>query len=171
MRPDSGTFGLLWRLAGDHARAYAPRYAVALLLMAFVAGCTALSAWFMKYVIDDIFVKNDHAALIWVPAAIAVLFILKGCAAYLQEVWMSRIGNRVVADIQRQAYDHVLKMDVAFFQRHTSSELIARLTQQATAARDMLNTLVTGFGRDLLTIIGLVIVLAVAAETFKHRGR
>ena len=67
MEPNRGTLSLLKRLAGDHARVYAPRYAVALLLMAFVAGCTALSAWFMKYVIDDIFVKNDHAALVWMP--------------------------------------------------------------------------------------------------------
>jgi ATP-binding cassette, subfamily B, bacterial MsbA len=154
-----GTLSLLRRLAGDHARAYAPQYAVALVLMAFVAGCTALSAWFMKYVIDDIFVKNDHTALVWVPVAIAVLFILKGCAAYFQEVWLSRIGNRLVADIQRQTYDHILKMDVGFFQRRTSSELITRLTQQATAARDMLNMLAVGFGRDLLTIIGLVAVM------------
>ena len=154
-----GTLSLLRRLAGDHARAYAPQYAVALVLMAFVAGCTALSAWFMKYVIDDIFVKNDHAALVWVPVAIAVLFILKGCAAYFQEVWLSRIGNRLVADVQRQTYDHILKMDVGFFQRRTSSELITRLTQQATAARDMLNMLAVGFGRDLLTIIGLLAVM------------
>jgi ATP-binding cassette subfamily B protein len=113
----------------------------------------------MKHVIDDIFVKNDQAALVWVPAAIAVIFILKGFAAYFQEVWLSRIGNRLIADIQRQTYDHILKMDVGFFQRHSSSDLITRLTQQATAARDMLNVLAMGLGRDLLTILGLVVVM------------
>ncbi len=153
------TLSLLKRLAGDHARTYAPRYAVALVLMAFVAGCTSMSAWFMKYVIDDIFVKNDHAALVWIPIAIATIFILKGFAAYFQEVWLSRIGNRLVADIQWQTYDHVLKMDVAFFQKYTSSDLITRLTQQASAARDMLNMLALGLGRDVLTIVGLVFVM------------
>jgi len=133
-----GTLSLLKRLAGDHARTYAPRYAVALVLMVFVAGCTSLSAWFMKYVIDDIFVKNDHAALVWIPAAIATIFILKGFAAYFQEVWLSRIGNRLVADIQWRTYDHVLKMDVSFFQKYSSSDLITRLTQQASAARAFL---------------------------------
>jgi ATP-binding cassette subfamily B protein len=159
MRINYSTLGLLKRLAGEHARVYAPRYALAMVLMAFVAGCTSLSAWFMKYVIDDIFVKNDHAALVWIPAAIAAIFILKGFAAYFQEVSLSRIGNRLIADIQWRTYDHLLKMDAAFFQKYTSSDLITRLTQQASAARDMLNMLALGLGRDVLTIVGLVFVM------------
>ncbi len=72
---------------------------------------------------------------------------------------MARIGSRIVADVQKRMYAHLLKMDVSFFQQFPSSDLIARIAYNANASRQMLNTLALGMGRDLLTIIGLVVVM------------
>ena len=156
---DKLTLDVLKRLVLEHARAYVPRYAVAFIFMGVVAGATSLSAWMMKDVINQIFVERDRNALVWVPLVIAAIFIVKGVAAYIQEVSLSRIGNRLVAETQRRLYDHILKMDVAFFQRYPSSDLIMRMTQNANAARDMLNMIAVGLGRDLLTLAGLVFVM------------
>jgi ATP-binding cassette subfamily B protein len=56
-------------------------------------------------------------------------------------------------------YDHMLKMGIGFYQNYPSSELITRMTHNARAARDMLNHVAVGLGRDLLTLIGLVGVM------------
>src|SRR5690606_6182432 len=87
------------------------------------------------------------------------LFVIKGIAAYLQEVSLSRIGNRIVAEIQKRMYDHMLKMGVGFYQKYPSSDLITRMTHNAQAARTMLNLVAVGLGRDLLTLVGLIAVM------------
>src|SRR5690606_26410021 len=156
---DATVLRVLWRLLGEHGRTYAPRYAVAFMFMGVVAGCTSLSAWMMKDVVNKIFVDQDQAALIWIPLAISGLFVIKGIAAYLQEISLSRIGNRIVAQIQKRMYDHMLKMGVGFYQQYPSSDLITRITQNAQAARGMLNLIAVGMGRDLLTLVGLIAVM------------
>ncbi len=156
---DKTTLKVLHRLLSEHGRTYAPRYAVAFMFMGLVAGATSLSAWMMKDVVNKIFVDQDQAALFWIPLAISGLFIIKGLAAYLQEVSLSRIGNRIVAEIQKRMYDHMLKMGIGFYQRYPSNELITRMTHNARAARDMLNQIAVGLGRDLLTLIGLILVM------------
>ena len=156
---DKAVHLLLLRLLKENGRAYAPRYAVAFVFMGVVAGCTALSAWMMKDVVNQIFVEQDRAALFWIPLAISAIFIIKGAAAYFQEVWMSRIGNRMVAEIQKRMFDHMLKMGVDFYQQYPSNDLITRMTHNAKAARDMLNLIAVGLGRDLLTLIGLIAVM------------
>ena len=52
-------------------------------------------------------------------------------------------------------FDHVLEMNLAFYQRYPSNDLILRITQGANAARDMLNLMAVSFGRDALTLAGL----------------
>jgi ATP-binding cassette subfamily B protein len=150
---------LLARILRENGRAYLPRYLLAFLFMAVVAACTSLSAWIMGDVINRIFVAHDAGALAWIPAAIVAIFTAKGAASFCQEVSLTRIGNRFVAETQKRMFDHVLGMDVAFHQRHPSSDLIMRITQGATAARDMLNTVAVSFGRDALTLAGLLAVM------------
>jgi ATP-binding cassette subfamily B protein len=153
------TYGLLRRLVQDRWRENLGSYLLAFALMATVAATTAASAWMMKNVINKIFVEQNADAVIWIPAIIVTIFIAKGFASYFQEVTMSRIGNRLVADMQKRLFEHILRMDVAFFHRHTSADLIMRVSQGAFAARDMLNVATVSLGRDLLTLIGLVIVM------------
>jgi ATP-binding cassette subfamily B protein len=152
----SGTLDLLKRLARDYGREYAPQYALAIVAMLVVAGTTALSAYVMKHVVDTIFVHQNRAALMGITLGIVAIFLVKGIAAYASEVMVGTIGNRLVAETQRRMFNHLLKVDVAFFQNHSSSDLVTRISNNAAATRDVLNMISMSFGRDLFTIVGLV---------------
>jgi ATP-binding cassette, subfamily B, bacterial MsbA len=151
----------LLRLVRDQWREYAPRYAVAFMFMAIVAGTTGLSAYLMKDVINKIFVDRDAAAVFWLPAVVIAIFAAKGVATYFQEVILAQIGNRIVSETQKRLFDQVLKLDMGFFARNPSGDLITRLTSNATSVRDALNMMATSFGRDLLTLGSLVAVMVI----------
>ena len=155
------TYDLLKRLVGENGREYAPQYALALVCMVLVAGLTSLSAYVLKYVIDTIFVHQDRAALIGITFGIVAIFVAKGFAAYFSEVVLGQIGNSLVAQTQKRMFDHLLKVDVAFFQNHSSSDLVTRISHNAAAVRDMLNMVSLNLGRDFLTIIGLICTMIV----------
>ena len=151
--------GLLVRILRENGRTYAPRYAVAFVFMFIFAGATALSAWMMRDVINLIFVDRDPAALAWIPAAILAIFLVKGLSSYLQEISLARIGNQFVAETQKRMFEHLLRMNLGYYQARPSNDLIMVITQSANAARDMLNTIAVSFGRDAMTLVGLVIVM------------
>lgn len=155
----STPFLVLSRLVQERWRDDAGRYALALLLMTIASAATAVSAWMMKDVVNDIFVRRDQAAMVWIPIVIVLIFLVKGAASYGYEVWLSRVGNRLVAEYQRKIYDHLLGMDLAFIQLYGSNELIMRTTQAAEAARGLVNLVALSLGRDLLTLIALIVVM------------
>ncbi len=159
------TWALLKRMLGEHGRDFGPRYAVAFVFMAVFAACTSATAWLMRDVINKIFVDKNTDALLWIPAIIVPLFVIKGFASYFQEVTLSRIGNRLVAATQKRMFDHLLKMDVGYFQRTPSGELITFITHNANSVREMMNIIAVSIGRDLLTLIGLVIVMVLQSPT------
>lgn len=156
---DASPWQVIQRLVRERWREYAGRYAGALLLMAIASGTTALSAWIMKDIVNDIFVRRDQAAMVWLPFVVAIIFLVKGTATYFQEVWLNRIGNRLVADYQRKIYGHLLQMNMAFFHKHQSNDLIMRISRGASAARGLLNLIAVSVGRDVLTLVGLIAVM------------
>jgi ATP-binding cassette subfamily B protein len=154
---------LIRRLFRDNFRRYWRQYAVAFGFMAFVAGTTAAMAWFMRDMVNQVFAGNDIGTLLAYSSFVILLSVGKGFATYGQDVAMSRVGNRIVADLQRRLYRHVLGFSTDFFTRTPSSDLIARVSGGAEAVRNVLNTIVVSVGRDFLTLIGLLTVMIVQA--------
>ncbi len=155
------TIELLKRLFKENAREYAPQYTLAIICMLLVAGATSLSAYVLKGVIDTIFVHQDRAALAGISLVIVAIFVAKGFAAYFSEVIVGNIGNRLVAQTQKKMFDHMLKVDMNFYQQHPSSDLVTKMSYNASAVRDMLTLVSLNVGRDLFTIVGLICTMFV----------
>lgn len=134
-------------------------YIIAILAMVVVAVTTSATAWIMS-AIFDVLSKEPHAyPAAVVAAAVLLIFMTKGLAGYVQQVFLSRAGNRVVANIQRRIYRKLLQQEAAWFDTTESSDILIRVTQSAQSARMVLDTIVTGFVRDALTLLGLITVM------------
>jgi ATP-binding cassette subfamily B protein len=150
---------LIKRLLTEQGLAHWRKYALAFILMAVSAGCTAFSAYLIGDVINQTYVNHNLPAIIVLGGVTVLLFAAKGIATYGQTVVLSYIGNRIVADNQRAVFAKLLNEGIGFFSDRHSTEFIARLTAGAAAATQVINLLVTSFGRDLLSLIGLVAVM------------
>ncbi len=150
---------LLGRLLLENLPEHSGRYFVAILAMVVVAVTTAATAWIMGAIVDTMTNPEQRGMVIVVAGAVAGIFIVRGLASYAQMVLMARAGNRIVAQKQAELYRKLLQQDVAFFSRTESSDVLVRVTQSAQMARNVIDTIVTGFVRDLLTLIGLVAVM------------
>jgi ATP-binding cassette subfamily B protein len=149
------------RLLATDGRRHAWGYARAFFFMALIAGTTALAAYMMKHVVDRIFVDANYA-MVWILGGTLMgLFTLKGLATYGQMVTLARIGNRIITDYQRKIYDSLLSQGVSFFTDRHSTDFLNRMGTGASGARAVLDLIITSIGRDVLTLIGLLIVMAV----------
>jgi ATP-binding cassette subfamily B protein len=100
--------------------------------------------------------------MVWVlGGTLMALFTVKGLATYGQMVTLAKIGNRIIADYQRRIYDSLLAQGVSFFAERHSTDFLNRMNTGASGARMVLDLIITSIGRDVLTLIGLVIVMAI----------
>ncbi len=149
----------LWRLLRENVRDQRRLYAIAIVAMIVVAASTSATAWIMRYIVDAMTIPDNRGMVFVVAGAVALIFTLKGLATYVQQVALTRAGNRIVAIQQIKLYDKLLRQGVSFFNLTESSDLLMRVTQSANAARGIIDLIVTSFVRDLLTLIGLVAVM------------
>lgn len=151
---------MIRRLFREHADAFrGGRYAVALSCMAVGAILTGISVGLLRFVVDGIFYHRSDL-LILLPLAVATLFVLRGFLAYGSTAAFGRIGNGVVAGLQKKLADKVLAMPVRALEAIQTGELLARMSSHTLAARDVLDRIANGMVRDALTFAVLVAVMA-----------
>src|SRR3569623_1836073 len=156
-----GAAQLIKRLAAEQGLAYWRRYAFAFTLMGLSAAATAGTAYLLGQVINQAYVNRSISGIVTVSAIIIALFTLKGAATYGQAVVLSRISNAILADNQRKLFAKLMRENLSFYSERHSSEFLARLSAGAASITQVLALIVTSLGRDLLSLIGLLIVMVV----------
>lgn len=150
---------LVYRLLKDNFSKHARLYVIAILAMLVVAATTAMSAWIMRDIVNEMVVSRDIQQVMQIAIAVAVIFTVKGVATFFQGMFLSRAGNSIIAEQQRKIYNRLLQQGVAFYNNIPSSDILVRVTHNAQAARAVIDTVVTSFVRDLFTLFGLVAVM------------
>lgn len=152
---------VLQRLLLDTGRRYLRRYALAFFFMAITAAATALTAYLMRDLINEVFINQSREWLVIIGLAVVGIYLAKGASMYFQMIIMARIGNAIVADVQQRMFKRLLTEDVGFVQGQPSAEITTVFANNAGAARSVLNMIVTSAGRDVLSLVGLMIVMVI----------
>ncbi|MBM3526518.1 MAG: ABC transporter ATP-binding protein [Alphaproteobacteria bacterium] len=158
--PDSAP-ALIHRLLTEYALGQWRRYAIAFALMAVAAAMTALGAYLIGDVINAAYVHKNLPAIVALAFITAGIFLVKALASYGSAVMLARIGNHIIAQNQRRMFNALIHQNLSFFGERHSTEFLARLNTGVAAASHVINLLVTSIGRDLLSLIALVTVMAV----------
>ena len=150
---------LVRRVLGGYLWPYRWPFFWALLFMAVNAATTGAMAKLMEPVMDDVFSMRDRS-MVW-PVAIAVLvaFTVRGFSDYFHSVLMNRIGQHLVADLQKQLYGHLLDADIAFFHATSAGQLTSRVMNDVGVMRGTAAECLTSMGKSTLTLICLVGVM------------
>ncbi len=129
--------------------------------MLVVAGSTAASAYLIKPVIDDIFVNKNYDMLKILPAAVILLYFLRGLSVYGQEYFMGYIGEGIIRRLRDTLYNRISELSLSFYHKETTGVLMSRITNDVNIIKNMVSTTVTGLLRDVISIVFLTVLIFV----------
>ena len=160
--PDKySAYALLRRLLVDEALGHWPRYAVALPLSGIVAGATALNVYLLGTMVNAAAVNKNYREIVAIGMLTILISVIRAAATYGSSVLLSWIGNRIIAENQRRVFDKLLHENIGYFADRHSAEFVSRLATGAQSVCQVINILVTGLGRDLMSLIALVFVMVI----------
>ena len=93
--------------------------------------------------------------LILMLAASAVL----AAATYARYTLVSWLGERVVGDLRRAAYAHILKLSPAFFEVTRSGDILSRLSSDASILQTVIGSSISQALRNAVLLIGGIIMM------------
>ena len=156
--PPRGDVAQLARLA-RFLLPYRLRIAVALTALVVAAGCVLALGQGLRHVIDGGFGSGDPALLNAALAGVIAIAVVLSLATWVRFYLMMSTGERVIADLRRTVYEHVLTLSPAFFDASRTGEIGSRLTNDSEQLRVVIGFGLSMFLRNGLMMLGALVLL------------
>ena len=85
--------------------------------------------------------------------------VILGLATALRYFYVTKTGERIIADLRQALFQRILTLDPVFFAHMRTGEVLSRLTTDIQLVDTLLTTSISYALRNLLTLIGGVILL------------
>ncbi|HJP17032.1 MAG TPA: ABC transporter ATP-binding protein [Nitrospinota bacterium] len=103
------------------------RLALACVSGLFLSSINGAIAWYVKPVLDGLFVERNNALLMVLPIGVFFLFVLRGLFAFSNNYLMFSIGAKVVREFRHLIFEKILRLPMSFFSQKSSGSIISKV--------------------------------------------
>ena len=135
---------------------YKKQFFFAFIGMILVAGASSATAYLIKPVLDKIFIEHNEKMLYILPFFVILAYLAKGIGSFIESYFISYIGMDIIRRIRDEMLTHLLKLDLAFFYKIHSGELMSRLINDIERIRSAVSGQLSSLIKESLTAIGLL---------------
>jgi subfamily B ATP-binding cassette protein MsbA len=156
-------------------------------LFSFIAsGLTAAIAWVVKPALDVVFIEKQYHYLKLLPAALVLLYVLKGFFEFAQTYMMKSVGFKIVRDVRVDMYQKLIFFPMSYFTKESSGKILSRIINDVNVLSSSITKILVTFtleSTQALMLAGLafyrrwdlalltIILLPFAAYGAKRFGR
>ena len=117
----------------------------------------------LRFLVDEGFGGGSTALLDQAFVILLGVVALLAIATYARFYLVSWIGEKVVADLRRAVFSHVLSLDLGFFETTRTGEILSRLTTDTTLLQVVIGSSVSVALRNILIFIGGATLLVITS--------
>jgi len=149
---------LMRRLVG-YLRPYRAAVIGSLLLLFVTSAMTVAGPWVIARIIDGPVAQKDVSGLAYWSIVYLGILAVQFIIQFFHMLITQWIGQKAMLDMRTQLFDHLLKLDMKFFDRNPVGRLLTRVTGDVNQLNELFASgVVTIFG-DLLTLTAIVIAM------------
>ena len=105
---------------------------ILVVLLSFLSSAaSAIPAWLVKYLTDDVLVKQDMRMLAFITAAIVGTTVIKGFSMYYRQISSSYVTETIKKEIKQDVYIHLQSLPISYYQKVKLGDIMARVSGDA----------------------------------------
>ena len=129
---------------------------IAVVTLILNAAITSYLAYFVKVVVNSVFVNKDPQMIKLIPLILIGLVFLKGIVFFANYYSMSYMGQKVITNLRQELYERIIRLPLEYFQKEPPGTFVSRVINDTSLLQDFTSRQVATFIRNLLTAIGLI---------------
>ncbi|HEY2347136.1 MAG TPA: ABC transporter transmembrane domain-containing protein [Xanthomonadaceae bacterium] len=157
--PNLRPLGALW----PYVRRYPKLIAGWLGFLALSSTSTLVMPVAVRYMVDRGFSHAQGGSIDQWFLLLLVVALVMAFATAGRFFCVSLLGERVVADLRRGLYDRLMRLDIAFYERTRTGELISRLSADTELLRTVVASSMSIALRSVITVLGAAVMLGVTS--------
>ena len=145
-----------------YARPYKWQFMGAFLILLLATSLEMLAPWLMKIILDEHIAAgvNDSMGLAILGSALFGTYLGSAILQYIQNVIFQENALKVVHDIRRMLFAHVLKLPMRYFDSEPTGRLVSRITNDSEVLRQMFVGVIPAILQAFFRVVGIFIAMA-----------
>ncbi|AFR26796.1 ABC transporter transmembrane domain-containing protein [Bartonella quintana] len=115
----------------------------------------------IRQMLDHGFSSSSHGNINFYFAILFVLALLLALASACRYYCVITLGERIVADLRRDVFTHIIQLSPAFFDQSHSGELVSRLLTDTTQIKLAVGSTASIALRHLIVVIGAIFMMVI----------
>ncbi len=168
-------------------RPYTLHFLGAIVLMAIVGACEALTALLIRPIVDGVLAPGRggsgpillfklpflgrlvylqdllprHFHNVWTVVAVAIVGVtlIKGLSEFFATYFVNYVGHSVVRDLRNLLYSRIIEQSVAFFTRNPTGKLMSAVTSDIEKVQNAVSQVSADMLKESFTLVGLLAVV------------
>ena len=138
---------------------YKGRIAFVFALMAVGTAVDLVNPLLNEIAIDKYIMLKNVPGLLRLIALMAVINIIAVLAIKVRMLIMAKLSNKVIQDLRQELYEHIQKLDLAFFDSRPSGKILARIIGDTNSLKDIIENAVTTLIPNMVTVIAVMVIM------------
>ena len=134
---------------------------LAVAVLVTVSGCANLAGTYMIKPVVNAVGQGDYQRFVHLVAATAAIYAVGVASAVGYTQTMVRAAQKVVFDIRRDLFDHILALPLSFFDRTRHGDVMSYFTNDVDTVSEALNNSFAGAVQALIQTVGTFTLLVV----------
>jgi ATP-binding cassette subfamily B protein len=149
------------RLLGPYLQPHRGRVALALLSLLIAAGTVLAFGACLRALIDRGFAQGRPDVLNYALASLLAVAVVLAIASGTRFYLVSWLGERVVGDLRRDLFAHVVRLGPAWFEIKRSGDVMSRISADAQLIEQVIGSSASVALRNTLMCVGGIVMLVI----------
>lgn len=138
---------------------YKHKYVFALLLVLFTSIISMINPFLAGKIIDKVLGQNQTSLLIPLLATMFSIVVFKGITTYIYQMMLEKISQDILYEIRTNLYKKLMELDVNFYSKVKTGDLMARMTGDTDAIRHFVAWVVYNIISSITTFAFAIIAM------------
>jgi ATP-binding cassette subfamily B protein len=152
---------ILWRLMG-YAKPYKKMASVGFAAAIIMTALMLIPPLLTQHLIDDVLRPQDAGKIWWMwtlLGMLGVVIFLRVACSHLRFKMLAYLSEKMTHDLRTEAYTHLQKLSLAFFNKKPTGQLISRISHDTDRLWDFIGFGIVELVMASATVIGICIIM------------
>uniref|UniRef100_A0A7C4XJV3 ABC transporter ATP-binding protein n=1 Tax=candidate division WOR-3 bacterium TaxID=2052148 RepID=A0A7C4XJV3_UNCW3 len=142
-------------------RPYLKKVIVAIVFLLLSTVLSLIGPVLIKRAIDYEIPNKSLQGLIFIAGIYLILQILVTLIKYFQQIEIAMVGERAIADLKFDLFNHTIRLPIDFFDRTPVGKLITRVEGDAETLKNLFSSTAVVLAQDFILLLGMSIIMIV----------
>ena len=143
---------------------YRGKIAVVTLLILVTVAISTTYPLLIEKIIDDEIVSSNEKGLFIMAGIMIILALVNYVATRVWRRIMAVISNDMIMNIRRKLYVHIQELGVDFFDQRPSGKILARVTGDVNALKEVLSSTVTTLAPEAISLVVILTIMIIKSR-------